>query len=269
MFRNKGNCRFAETCKYEHSTGEPIAVPDRTDQPRGICYNFRDNGECKFADRCRFSHGDDEEREKRRVDKKKTKKRQRRRKGPADGTDGQPKPAGEAKTRASREFRELCEPRELLPKVLDSAGKEVCRNFRNKGECRFGAECHYSHEAGEPIPEPARGARRGRGRRGRGGRGGSVGDRDGGGDEKKRTSAPKKPQGPGQCYNFQENGSCEYGNECRFKHGENDTRDLAASRPRKPPGLCYNFRDNGTCEYGDKCKYSHDLNAADDAGGDD
>jgi len=284
MYRNKGSCRFKEDCKYEHSEGDPIEVPDRKDQPRGICFNHRDNGECKFGDRCRFSHGDDEAREKRRNEKKKTKKRNRRR-GPKvagetdanGGSDGQPsdnrktperksapKPAtgGEAKTK--------------FAPSLDSAGKELCRNFRNKGSCRFADECNFSHEAGGAIPEPARNRRGGGGgggggggRTGGGGGGGSAPRKTAEGGDAKRAPRQRKPKGPGVCYNFQENGSCEYGDECRFRHGDNDARDLEALKPRKAPGLCYNFRDNGECQYGDKCRFSHDLNAADDGEGGD
>jgi hypothetical protein len=70
------------------------------------------------------------------------------------------------------------------------------------------------------------------------------------------------------CYKFQESGSCEYAEQCRFKHGDADNRDLDSLKTRKSPGLCYQFRDNGSCEFGDKCRFSHDLNAADDEGGD-
>lgn len=68
----------------------------------------------------------------------------------------------------------------------------------------------------------------------------------------------KKTSGPGLCFEFRKGGKCEFGEKCRFKHGEEDTRDLV-NIFRKYRGVCFQFRDNGTCKYGDKCRYNHGL----------
>jgi hypothetical protein len=57
----------------------------------------------------------------------------------------------------------------------------------------------------------------------------------------------------GPCFNFRDSGECEYGDRCRFTHGDDDSR--ARSAPTRGP--CFSFRDNGECEYGDRCRFSH------------
>lgn len=56
------------------------------------------------------------------------------------------------------------------------------------------------------------------------------------------------------CYTFEETGECRYGDECRFTHGEDDTRE---SRGPKSRGICYQFQDSGDCKYGSNCRFSH------------
>jgi len=81
---------------------------------------------------------------------------------------------------------------------FDADGVELCRNFRNTGECRFGDNCTYSHVPGGPIGHPA-----------------------------KRAVA-------GECYEFKEKGACKFGAECRFKHGDGDGRTEVPRKRSKP-----------------------------------
>lgn len=247
-YRNTGRCRFGDKCKYTHSDGEIIPAPPRVIKPRGVCFNFRDEGSCKFGDRCRFFHGTEEEaeadcevrkekeaaKEARRaagenVDEEDKRKRRtrRRRNGGGDGGDGG----------------------ERAPPVVEHTedGQEICRNFKNRGKCRWGDTCNFAHVAGgHPINE-------------------SKGDGNGGGERRRRR---RKPKGPGICYSFRDEGECQYGDECHFKHGEEDDRDFEALRAqRAPAGICYNFRDNGECKFADSCRFSHDLDAEDDRAG--
>jgi len=119
-------------------------------------------------------------------------------------------------------------------KKFDSGGKELCLNFRNSNDCAYGDECKYSHEAGEPIGYPPR-------TRTRGGRKQPAKQTDG--DEEVKVpakteadAAPKarKPRAKKVrfCRNWSEAESCDYGDECRFRHGDDDNRAIV--QPKKP-----------------------------------
>jgi len=74
-------------------------------------------------------------------------------------------------------------------------------------------------------------------------------------------SNPRSQERDDACFDFRDTGSCRYGDECRFRHGADDSRDLALlrrpRRPKKSNGVCYAFRETGECEYGDRCRFSH------------
>lgn len=189
-FRNNGSCRRGDNCRFEHSAGEPIQVPSK---PPGQCFKFQE-GNCVKGDSCRFMHGEDDQR-------------------------------------------------------FDSEGKrdvsnEICNNYK-RGRCALGDKClrqHVEVEAKEQSDEPRRRRRR----------------------------------GPKMCRNFKESGECADGDNCRFKHGPEDTRfandDAEDSAPRrrerapkkkaakKARGPCFTFRDEGACERGDECKFTHGDN---------
>lgn len=129
----------------------------------------------------------------------------------------------------------------------------ACYQFQSEGTCRFGETCRFSHgEAG--AEDDAYNAGGGGGYRPRGRGGGGGGNR--------------------MCYTFQEQGSCSYGDNCRFSHGENDERKTGGfgggggggagfgggyNRAPRSRGVCFTFRDQGSCQYGDGCRFSHDL----------
>ena len=121
--------------------------------------------------------------------------------------------------------------------------EEVCRAYRNKGRCRYGDECKYTHSEGDAIANPPR----------------------------------------GECFNFKQDGECKFGDRCRFKHGEDDPRFDAngdrvratnddgtevkrrrnrRNRPRtdapreKLDEVCNNFLA-GRCRYGENCRRQH------------
>ena len=81
----------------------------------------------------------------------------------------------------------------------------------------------------------------------------------------------------GICYNFRDQGECQYGDNCRFSHdleGAEATEDSndgfqsqneggfaksEKSFERKPRGKgeCYEWKNNGACRFGDRCRFTH------------
>jgi len=150
----------------------------------------------------------------------------------------------------------------------------VCYSFQSSGSCKFGSQCRYSH-----------------GEDGGAQQGGSGGFSSGGGGGYR--SAPRSgPAGP--CYSFQESGSCKFGNQCRYTHGDEptsgsaggggapsryNTGDRYSSGPRSfgssfggqrsgGAGPCYEFRDTGVCKFGDQCRFNHGAASSGGGGGD-
>lgn len=74
---------------------------------------------------------------------------------------------------------------------------DTCYSFARDGQCRYGAQCRFSHQPGGSAPPPPRSSPPG------GYFGGSDRPRGGG----------------GPCYQFKDTGSCRYGDQCRFTHG--------------------------------------------------
>jgi len=67
--------------------------------------------------------------------------------------------------------------------------------------------------------------------------------------EKKNDSRRKGDGRSRSCYAFQ-NGTCKWGDACRFDHGE----DKKGSG--EPAGVCYSFQ-NGKCSKGNNCRFEH------------
>merc|ERR1712065_131618 len=63
-FRDNGECRFGENCRFEHveGRGQSDGGYKRKDfgGSRGVCFNYRDNGTCDRDD-CKFAHVDNDE----------------------------------------------------------------------------------------------------------------------------------------------------------------------------------------------------------------
>jgi len=268
-WKEKKECRFGERCRFLHgdadkrTTYRPERKKEEETGEQQVCRNFQRRGKCRFGDKCRHRHVPGEPKPKTEA---KAKVKAAPKKAPAAKSEAKKSAAKKAPAAASaggdegkegrkrRRRKTKPETKAGADKIVltednkfDSQGVELCRNFRNNGKCRFGDDCTYSHEAGPAIGQPAGEARAPRAASSGGGGGGGRGDR----------SAPRVP---GLCYNFRDEGSCEFGDECRFKHGDGDARDFATKpRARKSTGVCYQFQEQGSCEYGDECRFSHDA----------
>ena len=116
-----------------------------------------------------------------------------------------------------------------------------CYSFQETGNCKFGAQCRFSH--GDDQQRQLGGG---------GGYGGGYGGQRsyGGGFGGGRSAGP--------CYEFRETGACKYGDNCRFSHSAGGD---ASGGPRPGAGVCYQFKNAGNCTYGANCRFSHDLSA--------
>jgi hypothetical protein len=248
---NNGECRFGSDCKYEHTKGEPIAVPPRDYKPKGDCKNWAESKSCRFGDRCRYLHGADDKRESYRPQKTGEPEicRQFQKKGScrfgdkcrnkhvegdkqaskSESKDGGEKSQGRRRRRRPRGAGKKDETKVEAAKY-DKEGVEICRAFSQNKSCRFGDQCTYSHGAPDPNAKP----------------------KDGGqAKAERRPRRAPRSKGPKECLDWAEN-KCEYGDECRFKHGDGDKRDLT---PKPKP--CYSWQENKSCEWGDECRFAH------------
>ena len=78
--------------------------------------------------------------------------------------------------------------------------------------------------------------------------------------EKYKTYMASQP-----CRSFQRNGTCQYGDSCRFKHDPSSIGKAASpiTTPTQSTGRrrtipCYFFSNNGTCSKGDSCHFVHE-----------
>jgi hypothetical protein len=122
----------------------------------------------------------------------------------------------------------------LIDQERKARSAELCKHHLY-GSCKFGDTCHRLHQSMEEIQvERVKRAERGQGG-GRGGRGGKGSGK--GGPPLPATpaspttlTAPKEPNGGdpiSNCYQFMANGTCNYGEQCRFEHMTADGRKVA------------------------------------------
>eukprot|EP00397_Hematodinium_sp_SG-2012_P069263 GEMP01117689.1.p1 GENE.GEMP01117689.1~~GEMP01117689.1.p1 ORF type:complete len:110 (+),score=25.35 GEMP01117689.1:34-363(+) len=78
-------------------------------------------------------------------------------------------------------------------------GGGQCFDFRDKGSCRFGDDCKFTHEGA------GGGGGQGYGKGGSYGGGKGYGGKSGGG-------------GGGPCYDYRDRGNCRFGDDCKFSH---------------------------------------------------
>lgn len=58
------------------------------------------------------------------------------------------------------------------------------------------------------------------------------------------------------CRQFEENGTCRYGEKCQFAHGRAEIRSLAR-HPKYKTEMCRTFHTTGFCPYGLRCHFIH------------
>lgn len=73
-------------------------------------------------------------------------------------------------------------------------------------------------------------------------------------EEEKRKDPKYKTE---LCKTFMENNFCQYGNKCRFAHGE-DELVIKAKITNYKRKLCKSFFNEGFCSYGIRCNFQHD-----------
>lgn len=217
-----------------------------------VCRKFRASGSCRFGDRCRYEHVDGS--------------------GPSDGSPSDVcfmfTDSGSCKWGDSCRFRHGDDDtRDLSP---PDPSQRACSQLMRGGDCRYGDECKFSHALTEEQQEIA-----GEKRAAREARQATRLARNAEGQEDGKRRRPRRDGGQGEgrsrsrkdiCFTFRDQGSCEYGETCRFWHGDGDERDLIALR--RSPNACWTFRDTGDCKWGEKCRFSHAPDAPDDREGD-
>ena len=116
-----------------------------------------------------------------------------------------------------------------------AGGKGVCFEFRDKGTCRRGGGCWFSHEDAEPVrtskeekaakthtnaADQSAGAINAQAK--------GMGKRDGG----KGSGKSKDDRDPKDslCRTIQRGGTCRYGDECKFSHNAEAFNDDGSKR---------------------------------------
>ncbi|KAF3322834.1 zinc finger CCCH domain-containing protein 6-like isoform X1 [Carex littledalei] len=78
------------------------------------------------------------------------------------------------------------------------------------------------------------------------------------------SSLPERP-GEADCVYYLRNGSCGYGDRCRYNHPRGNSSLLLGAgefpeRPGQP--VCEYYMKNGSCKFGSACKYNHPKQAS-------
>jgi hypothetical protein len=92
------------------------------------------------------------------------------------------------------------------PRRTGGRGRGVCYAFQDTGNCQYGDGCRFAHGADDSRP-PAGDFN--------GGGGGGGFPQNGGGAGGYR---PRRSGGGGICFNFRDQGDCQYNDACRFSH---------------------------------------------------
>lgn len=123
-FRDSGECRFADGCRFWHGDQAPGKTQSSFggNRPRGPCYQFQADGFCRFGDDCRFSHDPN---------------------APPQGDNGFQR----------RDNRGYGGQRSggyggNSGGYGGNSGPKICYKFRDTGNCNFGDNCKFSHETG-------------------------------------------------------------------------------------------------------------------------
>jgi len=132
-FRDNGDCRFGDGCRFWHGEVAPGKTQSNFggDRPRGPCYQFQADGFCRFGDDCRFSHDPNQQ-------------------GGSDGGQGFQRRGGFNNNRGSDNRGSGGYQRRDNDNSGGgySGGPKLCYKFRDTGNCNFGDNCKFSHDAG-------------------------------------------------------------------------------------------------------------------------
>ncbi|CAD8134057.1 unnamed protein product [Paramecium octaurelia] len=63
------------------------------------------------------------------------------------------------------------------------------------------------------------------------------------------------------CKNFTLTGSCKFGSNCSYAHGQSELLPKAHLHQNYKTKPCKNFLNNGWCNYGSRCQYIHPENS--------
>ena len=141
-------------------------------------------------------------------------------------------------------------------------------SFFQKGTCRKGKDCPYSHKKGGDRGRPA--TRAASGGADRTPSGGNARSQSRGQSSRAATggasSNPKpKAKSDRPCFAFNE-GKCQKGRDCKYAHRTmTETEKREKSRSPSPSGAkneCNSWAKNGSCKFGDSCRFFHSAPAA-------
>jgi hypothetical protein len=240
-----------------------------------ICRAFRNNGKCRFDKDCKYEHSTGAV-----IDAP-----------PRDYT-----PKGDCHNWTDHKecrFGERCrflhgaEDKRTTYRVSKPANtsgeQEVCRNFQNRGKCRF-ENCKHKHVEGAKKPageKKSGGAAAGAGAGGEGNRrrrrrkapgaaggAGASGGRASGERKEAKNEVQYDKDGVECCRNFIK-GKCKLAaGECQYSHNAPASSAPGAprgERKKREPKECNQFAE-GKCEYGSECRFKHGANDTRDLG---
>ncbi len=277
----RGNCRYGDKCPREHVKVSP-------EERRAVdCATWVRTGECKAneSELCVFTHAD----EKRGVGASTSAE------GATEGAESKPRRRGRGRGRrtgpGAAGSSDAAATEGANNNAAEGAESKPRRRGRGRGRRSPKDATEGSAEASSPVSNNVEGAKaegetkgrrrrtRGRGRRAEGEstettekkEASAEGDANGERRSRRRRRERKAPTGeggtaeaPGLCYSWRDNeGVCKFGDDCRYKHGDNDTRDFSQRRAAKVNQVCYKFKSGEECPFGENCKYIHDLSAPD------
>lgn len=197
-----------DKCSSPRDAGEQITPPPRDYTPKGDCHNFTKEQKCRFGDRCRFLHGPE--------DKRTTYRPERPTKEEETATGERQVPC--AFIRCSISCSMLSRARPFI---------QICRNFRDRGRCRFGDKCKHLHVAGEGKKEEKKAGT------------GAAAD----GDKPKRRRRVRGPKKDGAAAGAGASPAPKPAAEKQVLK-EEDKYDAEGVE------LCRNFRNTGRCRFG-------------------
>ena len=141
-------------------------------------------------------------------------------------------------------------------------------SFFQKGTCKKGKDCPYSHkkgaERGRTTTRTASGGAN-RSPSGGGARGQSKGQTSRAATGGASSNPKPKVKSDRPCYAFNE-GKCQKGRDCKYSHRTmTETEKREKSRSPSPSGAkkeCNSWAQSGSCKFGDSCRFFHSAMAA-------